>query len=54
MTPFEALYGKNPPSVLSYMSGVSKFHEVDNNITVRVVILHTLKENMVMDQNHMK
>jgi transposase InsO family protein len=24
MTPFEAVYGQNPPSVLSYMSGVSK------------------------------
>jgi hypothetical protein len=34
MTPFEAVYGKNPPSVLSYMPGVSKVQEVDNNLTV--------------------
>jgi hypothetical protein len=34
MTPFEAVYGQNPPSVLSYMPGVSKVQEVEKNITV--------------------
>jgi hypothetical protein len=29
MTPFEAVYGKNPPSVLSYMPDVSKVWEID-------------------------
>jgi hypothetical protein len=29
MTPFEAVYGQNPPSVLSYMPGVSKVQEVE-------------------------
>jgi hypothetical protein len=29
MTPFEAIYDKNTPSVLSYMPGVSKVWEVD-------------------------
>jgi hypothetical protein len=29
MTPFEAVYGKNPPLVLSYMLGVSKVQEVE-------------------------
>jgi hypothetical protein len=29
MTPFEEVYGKNPPSVLSYILGVSKFQEVE-------------------------
>jgi hypothetical protein len=54
MTPFEAVYGQNPPSVLSYMPGVSKVQEVDQTLTVREAILHTLKENLVMAQNHMK
>jgi hypothetical protein len=54
MTPFEAIYGKNPSSFLSYMLGVSNIQEVENNLTVREAILHTLKENLVMDQNHMK
>jgi hypothetical protein len=54
MTPFEAVYGKNPPSVLSYMPGVSKVQEVDNNLAVREAILHTLKTNLAMAQNRMK
>ena len=54
MTPFEAIYGKNPPSVLSYLLGVSKVREVDQTTTVREAILHTLKDNLVMAQNHMK
>jgi hypothetical protein len=36
------------------MPGVSKVREVDNNLTVCKAILHTLKENLVMAQNHMK
>jgi hypothetical protein len=54
MTPFEAVYGQKPPSVLPYMSGVSKVQEVDRNLTVCMTILCTLKENLVMAQNHMK
>jgi hypothetical protein len=54
MTPFEAVYGQNPLFVLSYLPGVSKIQEVEKNIKVRKAILHTLKENLVMAQNHMK
>jgi hypothetical protein len=54
MTPFEAIYGQNPPYVLSYMPGVSKVQAVDQMLTVREVILCTLKENLVMTQNCMK
>jgi hypothetical protein len=54
MTPFEVVYGQNPPSVLSYIPGVSKVQEVDKNITVREAILRALKDNLVMAQNHMK
>jgi hypothetical protein len=54
MTPFERVYGQKPPSVLPYMLGVSKVQAVDQTIIVREAILHTLKENLVMDQNHMK
>jgi hypothetical protein len=36
------------------MPGVSKVQEVDNDLTVQESILHTLKENLVMAQNHMK
>jgi hypothetical protein len=33
MTPFEAVYGHNPPSVLSYLPVASKFQAVDLTIT---------------------
>jgi hypothetical protein len=54
MTPFEAVYGQKPPSVLSYLSGTSKAQAVDQTLTVREDILRTLKENLVMAQNRMK
>jgi hypothetical protein len=54
MTPFEAVYGHKPPSILPYIPGVSKVQEVDHNLTTCMTILHTLKENLVMAQNHMK
>jgi hypothetical protein len=54
MTPFEAVYGQKPPSVLSYLPGASKVQAVDLTLTAREAILHTLKENLVMAQNHMK
>jgi hypothetical protein len=54
MTPFEAVYGQKPPSVLSYLPGVSKVQAVDQTLTIREVILRTLKENLFMAQNHMK
>jgi hypothetical protein len=54
MTSFEAIYGQNPPSVLSYFPGVSKVQAVDQTLTVREAILRTLKENLVMEQNRMK
>jgi hypothetical protein len=54
MTPFEVVYGQNPPSVLSYLSGTSKVQVIDQTLTVREDILRTLKENLVMAQNCMK
>jgi hypothetical protein len=54
MTPFEAVYGQKPPSILSYFPGVSKVQAVDQTLTVREPILCTLKENLVMAQNRMK
>ena len=54
MTPFEAVYGHKPPSVLSYLPGASKVQAVYLTLTAREAILHTLKENLVMAQNHMK
>jgi hypothetical protein len=54
MTPFEAVYEQKPPSVLSYLPSVPKVHAVDQTLTAREDILHTLKENLVMEHNCMK
>jgi hypothetical protein len=54
MTPFEAVNGKKPPFIISYMLGVLKVQEVDQMLTVGEVILCTLKNNLVMAQNQMK
>jgi hypothetical protein len=48
MTPFEAVYGQKPPSVLSYLPGASKVQAVDLTLTAQEAILRTLKENLVM------
>jgi hypothetical protein len=54
MIPFEAVYGQPPPSFVSYMPGVSKVQQVDQNLTFITTILRTLKEKLVMAQNLMK
>jgi hypothetical protein len=54
MNLFEAVYGKNPHLILSYLPGVSKVQAVDQILTVRESILCTLKDNLVMAQNRMK
>jgi hypothetical protein len=43
MTPFEAVYGQNPPSVLSYLPGSSKVQAIYLTLTAREAILYTLK-----------
>jgi hypothetical protein len=53
VTPFEAVYGQNPPSVLSYLPGVLKVQAVDQTLTVHEDILRTLKENLVIADNRM-
>jgi hypothetical protein len=54
VTLFEVVYGQKPPSVLSYLPGASKVQAIDLTLTTREAILRTLKENLVMAQNHMK
>jgi hypothetical protein len=54
MNSFEVVCFQNPPSMLSYLLGVSKVHKVDKIITVQEDILHTLKDNLVMAYSKMK
>lgn len=39
MTPFEAVYGRPPPTVTTYMSGTSKMEAIDSYLQGPDVIL---------------
>ena len=53
MTPYEAVYGQQPPSVISYLPCTSKVQEVDKVLQNRATILVTMKYNLAMAQNRM-
>lgn len=42
------MYGQNPPSVISYLLGLSKVQEVNKTQTTCADILHILKDNLVL------
>jgi uncharacterized protein YbcI len=54
MTPYEATYGQKPLSVTSYLLGTSMVQSMNNSLNTNESVIHTLKENLVMDQNIMK
>ena len=47
MTPFEALYGFQPPKLLDYILGLTKVAAVDDFLLTRQQILDILKGNLV-------
>lgn len=53
MTPFEALYGWPPPSILPYVKGSSPVYEVDHLMKERDGILGVLKANLLKAQHRM-
>ncbi|KAA8539774.1 hypothetical protein F0562_026466 [Nyssa sinensis] len=54
MTPFQALYGRLPPTIPRYLIGTSPVHEVDQNLASRDEILCQLKINLHSAINRMK
>ncbi|KAA8525489.1 hypothetical protein F0562_007344 [Nyssa sinensis] len=54
MTPFQALYGRLPPTILQYQVGNSLVNEVDQNLASRDALLGQLKDNLHAASNHMK
>ncbi|KAH7543973.1 hypothetical protein JRO89_XS15G0075400 [Xanthoceras sorbifolium] len=54
MTPFQALYGRLPPTIPHYMLGTSPVHEVGQNLASRDEILCQLKNNLHATINRMK
>jgi len=54
LTPFEAVYGYSPPSLLSYVPSTSANLAVDTQIRDRNVIINLLKEHLHKAQNRIK
>ncbi|RVW76748.1 Transposon Tf2-12 polyprotein [Vitis vinifera] len=54
MTPFQALYGRLPPSILHYADGLSRVNEVDQSLLTRDEVLQQLKTNLELAATRMK
>ncbi|OIT40760.1 hypothetical protein A4A49_57224, partial [Nicotiana attenuata] len=54
MTPFKALYGRDPPTVARYIMGSSPSDLVEAYLVDRDEILALLKSNLARAQNRMK
>jgi hypothetical protein len=54
MTPYETMYGQQPPFVTSYLPGTSKVQDLDKLLQGREATLQDLKDNLHMAQNRMK
>jgi Integrase zinc binding domain/Integrase core domain len=54
MTPFEATYGRKPPSLLAYGAGTSSLPVIDHDLTSRDAIISQLKTNLAKAQEAMK
>jgi translation initiation factor IF-1 len=54
MTPFQALYGRVPPSIPLYSDGLSRVNEVDQSLLHRDELLQHLKMNLDRAANRMK
>ena len=54
LTPFEALYGFQPPKILNYIPGLTKAAVVEEYLQNRQQILSLLKTNLVAAQDIMK
>ncbi|KAA8537021.1 hypothetical protein F0562_029499 [Nyssa sinensis] len=54
ITPFQALYGRPPPTIPHYHKGYSPVHEVDQSLVSQDALLRQLKENLSAANNRMK
>ena len=53
-TPFEAVYMRAPPNLLSYIPRIDKSTEVDETLHIRDQIVELLCTNLAATQNQMK
>lgn len=54
MIPFEVVYGHSPPALLDFVVGSSSVASVDELLKARSQILHTLLDNLIHAQNHVR
>jgi hypothetical protein len=54
MTPFEVVFGVPPPRLLSYVSGTTKVHAVDELLRTKEQIFSLLQHNLHQAQQRMK
>ena len=53
MTPYQAVYGRMPPSVIPYVMGSSKIAAVDELLVERDALLRQLKQNLFIAKHRM-
>lgn len=54
MSPFKALYGRDPPTIIRYIPGTAKLSALDHDLSNRDIILRQLKHNLLTAQNRQK
>jgi len=53
-TPFKVVYGRSPPTMLSYCPGAAKLETVDQELFNRDLVLQDLRNRLIQAQNSMK
>lgn len=54
MTPYEAVYGRAPPSLLDYLTGASSVAQIDDLLTDRTAMIQVLRNNLQQAQQRMR
>ena len=54
MTPFKALYGRDPPTLVRYQPEITDVPTVQEQLTARDELLRQLKDNLMKAQTYMK
>ncbi|PNX96205.1 Ty3/gypsy retrotransposon protein, partial [Trifolium pratense] len=54
MTPFEALYGRQPPAIIDYVAGSAAITDLDDSLQKRQELLNTLKSNLKRSRQKME
>jgi hypothetical protein len=54
MTPYETMYGPQPPTITSYLLDTQKVQAIDKLLQGREITLAALKENLHLAQNHLE